>query len=213
MVHACSIFPSRIVLFALCGGAVACWLAISQELAKVDGVSDFLAEDEEGERSSLGLPPDPPLPIARGAVAVQALRSGLPKYATICLEPNGAGGVSVGIEILDEPYIGAAAAALALTLAPPSSKVADLDVGAAAAAVPISKDEAAHLLAGLLVEALRHSYGRVIDLFRSWDENKDGSVTKKEFRNALPLLQVNGDVSLAEVDALFDSFDVYYDVG
>ena len=90
--------------------------------------------------------------------------------------------------------------------------MAEPDVDSAASSVPISKDEAARLLAGLLVEALRQPYGRVIDLFRSWDGNKDGSVTKAEFRNALPLLQLNGDVSLAEVDALFDSFDVSHGI-
>ena len=82
--------------------------------------------------------------------------------------------------------------------APPSSS----------AVVPISKDEAARLLAGLLVEALHRLYARIIELFRQWDADADGCVSKVEFRNALPLLQLNGDVSLAEVDALFDSFDV-----
>ena len=68
--------------------------------------------------------------------------------------------------------------------------------GAAAAAggLPISKDEAARLLAGLLVEALHRSYARVIDLFRSWDKDGSGRVSKAEFRNALPLLQKNGEV-------------------
>ena len=29
---------------------------------------------------------------------------------------------------------------------------------------------------------------RVIDLFREWDEDGDGTVSKKEFRKAMPLL-------------------------
>ena len=153
-------------------------------------------------------------PAVRNVAAVQALRSsGRPKHATISLEPNGAGGISLGIHVLDEPHMGEPTAAPVLTPASSSNQAAELavaepDVDSAASSVPISKDEAARLLAGLLVEALRQPYGRVIDLFRSWDGNKDGSVTKAEFRNALPLLQLNGDVSLAEVDALFDSFDV-----
>jgi len=70
---------------------------------------------------------------------------------------------------------------------------------------------------------------RVIDLFREWDEDGDGIVSKKEFRRAMPLLglQVGIRVRLRvrvrvaqgpspsfalqvpahEVDALFDSWD------
>tara|TARA_B100000767_G_C19274370_1_gene332740 strand:+ start:185 stop:313 length:129 start_codon:yes stop_codon:yes gene_type:complete len=33
---------------------------------------------------------------------------------------------------------------------------------------------------------------RVIDLFREWDENGSGAVTKKEFRVAMPLLGLKG---------------------
>ena len=33
---------------------------------------------------------------------------------------------------------------------------------------------------------------RVIDLFREWDENGTGTVTKKEFRVAMPLLSLKG---------------------
>ena len=46
---------------------------------------------------------------------------------------------------------------------------------------------------------------RVIDLFREWDEDQDGTVSKKEFRRAMPLLGL--EVPRAEVDALFDSWD------
>ena len=37
-------------------------------------------------------------------------------------------------------------------------------------------------------QALAKNAGRVIDLFREWDENGDGMVTRKEFHKAMPLL-------------------------
>jgi len=46
---------------------------------------------------------------------------------------------------------------------------------------------------------------RVIDLFREWDEDGDGTVSKKEFRKAMPLLGL--EVPRKEVDALFDEWD------
>ena len=46
---------------------------------------------------------------------------------------------------------------------------------------------------------------RVIDLFREWDEDASGSVSKKEFREAMPMLGL--DVPAEDVDALFDSWD------
>ena len=46
---------------------------------------------------------------------------------------------------------------------------------------------------------------RVIDLFREWDEDASGSVSKREFRKAMPMLGL--DVPAEDVDALFDSWD------
>ena len=45
----------------------------------------------------------------------------------------------------------------------------------------------------------------MIDLFREWDADGDGYVTRKEFHRAMPLLGL--EVPKAEVDALFDSWD------
>ena len=56
-----------------------------------------------------------------------------------------------------------------------------------------------------LREVLTANAVRVIDLFREWDEDQDGTVSKKEFRRAMPLLGL--EVPRAEVDALFDSWD------
>ena len=56
-----------------------------------------------------------------------------------------------------------------------------------------------------IAAALRRNAGKVLDLFREWDANGDGEVSKKEFRKAMPAIGL--DVSFQEVDALFDSWD------
>ena len=39
-----------------------------------------------------------------------------------------------------------------------------------------------------LMEALSENMTRVVELFKSWDENLDGRITKKEFRRAMKVL-------------------------
>ena len=56
-----------------------------------------------------------------------------------------------------------------------------------------------------LRDALSKHAIKVMDLFREWDENGDGNVSKKEFRRAMGLLGF--DVPKTEIDALFDAFD------
>ena len=56
-----------------------------------------------------------------------------------------------------------------------------------------------------LRDALVKQGVKVITLFREWDEDGDGTVSKKEFRKAMPLLGL--DVPRADIDALFDSWD------
>ena len=56
-----------------------------------------------------------------------------------------------------------------------------------------------------LREALSANAVRVVDLFKEWDTDGDGTVSKKEFRKAIPALGL--DVPRAEIDALFDQFD------
>jgi hypothetical protein len=56
-----------------------------------------------------------------------------------------------------------------------------------------------------IAAALRRNAGKVLDLFRAWDANGDGEVSKKEFRKAMPTIGL--DVPVQEVDALFDSWD------
>lgn len=46
---------------------------------------------------------------------------------------------------------------------------------------------------------------RVIDIFRAWDEDNSGTVSKREFVQALPMLGL--EVERAHADDLFDSID------
>jgi hypothetical protein len=46
---------------------------------------------------------------------------------------------------------------------------------------------------------------KIIDLFREWDLDGDGRVTKAEFRKAAP--KIGLDVPVEQIDELFDSFD------
>lgn len=56
-----------------------------------------------------------------------------------------------------------------------------------------------------LTEALAMQMAKVIDLFRDWDDDGNGLVSKLEFRRALPMLGLKVERSVAE--ALFDTFD------
>ena len=56
-----------------------------------------------------------------------------------------------------------------------------------------------------LKEALSKNAARVVDLFREWDTDGDGSISKKEFRRAMPMLGF--DVPVKDIDALFDAND------
>ena len=53
--------------------------------------------------------------------------------------------------------------------------------------------------------ALKANAGRVIDLFRGWDTDGDGEVSRKEFHKAMPLLGF--DASKKDIDDLFSSWD------
>ena len=56
-----------------------------------------------------------------------------------------------------------------------------------------------------LRELLTTHMVRVVDLFHDWDDDEQGTVSKKEFRKGLAALGL--DAPQAAVDALFDSFD------
>ena len=56
-----------------------------------------------------------------------------------------------------------------------------------------------------LAEALKANSSRVLDLFRSWDSDGDGEVSRAEFHKAVPALGL--DVPKADIDELFNSWD------
>ena len=49
------------------------------------------------------------------------------------------------------------------------------------------------------------NYSRVSDLFRAWDTNGDGKISRTEFRRAMEFLKLPS--TDAEIDELFDKFD------
>ena len=57
-----------------------------------------------------------------------------------------------------------------------------------------------------LRDKLAAQSARVLDLFRKWDIDGDGRVTKDEFARALPDLGMS-NCTTADIDALFDAFD------
>lgn len=68
--------------------------------------------------------------------------------------------------------------------------------------------------------ALFKHWTRVLDVFRTLDRNRDGTVTKEEFRATLPLLGFDSSSeSRSVVDSIFDEIDadgsgsVEYEVG
>jgi hypothetical protein len=60
-------------------------------------------------------------------------------------------------------------------------------------------------VADQLRDALAKAAVRVIDLFRDWDDDGDGTVTRKEFHRGMADLGFN--VPKAEIDALFTEWD------
>ena len=69
----------------------------------------------------------------------------------------------------------------------------------------MSLERAEHLL-----EILRASAARVIDIFRRWDTDLSGAIDKKEWRKGLLHIAQSKDAEVppvAEIDALFDALD------
>ena len=56
-----------------------------------------------------------------------------------------------------------------------------------------------------LADALRLNAGRVLDLFRDWDTDGDGEVSRKEFHKAMKSLGL--EVPKEAIDSLFDEWD------
>ena len=58
-----------------------------------------------------------------------------------------------------------------------------------------------------IAEGLRKHFKKVLDLFREWDENGDGEISKEEFKSAMRVLKIESTPE--GVDALFERFDAY----
>ena len=58
-----------------------------------------------------------------------------------------------------------------------------------------------------LAEALAAHHGRVIEVFREWDGDGSGTVSKQEFRQGLGRLGLR-EIDAQQADALFDEIDV-----
>ena len=56
-----------------------------------------------------------------------------------------------------------------------------------------------------IIAALSRNAGKVLDLFRSWDNNADGVVTRKEFHRAMSALGL--EVPKASIDEIFTGWD------
>ena len=56
-----------------------------------------------------------------------------------------------------------------------------------------------------IAAALKQDLRRAMDLFREWDVNGDGAISKREFKNAMATLKI--EVTAEGVDALFRQFD------
>ena len=56
----------------------------------------------------------------------------------------------------------------------------------------------------LIANALRQSSNRLLDLFREWDADGDGDISRKEFHKAMPALGL--EAPKADVDKLFDEW-------
>ena len=61
----------------------------------------------------------------------------------------------------------------------------------------------------LQVSMAKLAMTRLIDVFRAWDSDESGKISKKEFSAALATLGMNGDKE--EVDRMFEEFDLNHD--
>ena len=58
---------------------------------------------------------------------------------------------------------------------------------------------------GTLARAIKKNAIRVVDLFQDWDEDRDGAISKKEFRQGLANTGIGATSD--EIDALFNRWD------
>ena len=88
---------------------------------------------------------------------------------------------------------------------PPPIKPPPKETGKALLKVDLDEGPDAPPVSQQLAAALRKNATRVLDLFRSWDTDGDGEVTRKEFHKAMGLLGL--EVPKADIDSLFSEWD------
>lgn len=69
----------------------------------------------------------------------------------------------------------------------------------------VHASDAAELAIGQLKDLLRNNKVRVLDLFRSWDDDRDGKISSSDFRKAIAMLGYRA--TPAAIDNLFQRFD------
>ena len=89
--------------------------------------------------------------------------------------------------------------------APRKKSSAQYKQGSVLGSVNLDEGEDALSVGEQLTRALKANAGRVIDLFREWDQDGDGEITRKEFHKAMPMLGL--EVPKAEIDTLFNTWD------
>lgn len=70
-----------------------------------------------------------------------------------------------------------------------------------------SATEVEALIREQLRQALARSSSRVMDLFKEWDDDRSGSISKREFMRAIKALALVPDAPDAEIATVFDEFD------
>ena len=89
--------------------------------------------------------------------------------------------------------------------APPGTKRVSSPRSSSRFAVPEIKRIPGDSVQAMIRAALKHHGARLSDLVREWDTDRNGEVSRAEFRNGLKALGVEGEN--AEFDALFDAWD------
>ena len=86
-----------------------------------------------------------------------------------------------------------------------SGKAGNMDLSESGGIRGACGELSAASLAFKLRGALDENQSRVLDLFREWDADHNGTISKKEFRQALPLLGLK--CTSEEADSLFNDLD------
>ena len=71
----------------------------------------------------------------------------------------------------------------------------------------LDESEDAPPVSAQIIAALTSSAAKILDLFRSWDTNDDGVITRQEFHEALRALGLDASVPKEHIDDIFSTWD------